>query len=68
MHSELKPLPDEISEICKRSSHVKFWRSSGIESQLEEVKGKLENAVNAFRVRTSTVPSDSTAQSEHASR
>jgi hypothetical protein len=68
MYSALKPLPDEISEICKRNSHVKFWRSSGIESQLEEVKGKLENAVNRFRVRTSTMPSHSTAQSDHGSR
>jgi hypothetical protein len=68
MHSELKPLPDEISEICKRNSRVKLWRNSGVESQLEGVKERLGIAVNAFRVRTYSVPSHSTAQSDEISR
>lgn len=61
MDSELSGLPDEIRGICERNSHVKLWRSGGIESQLEEVKEKLENAVKGFRVRTFTVSSHRTA-------
>jgi hypothetical protein len=64
MHSELKNLSDAIMNICERNSYVKFWRNSDLESQLVEVKERLENAVKGFRVSAVTSSSHGKAYSD----
>ena len=54
MHSELSPLIADIQEVEKGNFIFKLWRSSDIQAQLEEVKGKISDAMVNLQVSTST--------------
>ena len=56
VHSELKPLAEEIEKIREKKSFLwRLWNNEQIESQLDEIKGKITKSMEDFKVSDTSV-------------